>query len=84
MVERGPLQGRQQEWNVSRKELQELVSAPSHPDHPLMALAASAPFMQTRLFLLHMTSISLLSCGDYHACIVMLPLHLICKANNMI
>ena len=26
VVERGPLQGRQQEWNISRKELQELVS----------------------------------------------------------
>ena len=25
VVERGPLQGRQQEWNISRKELQELV-----------------------------------------------------------
>ena len=26
MVERGPLKGREQEWNISRKELNELVS----------------------------------------------------------
>jgi hypothetical protein len=25
VVERGPLRGREQEWNISRKELQELV-----------------------------------------------------------
>ena len=26
VVERGPLKGREQEWNISRKELRELVS----------------------------------------------------------
>ncbi len=31
-MERGPLKGREQEWNISRKELNELVSR----IHPLL------------------------------------------------
>lgn len=44
LVERGPLQGRQQEWNISRKELQELVSV-SSPLHHLFTQVS--PFCQT-------------------------------------
>lgn len=39
VVERGPLQGRQQEWNISRKELQELVRAMPCLMHADMARA---------------------------------------------
>ena len=38
LVERGPLQGRQQEWNISRKELQELVRVYTHPVHHMFQL----------------------------------------------
>ena len=31
VVERGPLKGRAQEWNISRKEMYELVR-PGHPE----------------------------------------------------
>lgn len=32
VMERGPLKGREQEWNISRKELMELVCIASLPD----------------------------------------------------
>ena len=48
VLERGPLQGRAQEWNISRKELAELVSATCQsPAHPTCVLRACQHWLPT-------------------------------------